>query len=261
MRHRGHPGLTRQQIRLLDRLVHGKGNFVPREVLLVAMNVRDVEVDPKLIDVQVCRIRKHLPAGAIVTLYGDTGEEALKRAAQQVGDDLRTLPGMGAIVMTGARPYQIRVDVDRVKLLQQGLRLPQVADIVQAWMAEVPSGTMRTGGENVGVRTLGAAERADAIRAIPLKATPAGQVVTVGDVAKVSEGFADEQVLRRYNGKPATSLVIFKSADEDAVRIAEMVRGYVAAEHIRSPIEARACFTRGKANGPWRMISLTVGGG
>ena len=165
----------------------------------------------------------------IVTLYGDTGEEALKRAAQQVGDDLRTLPGMGTIVMTGARPYQIRVDVDRVKLLQHGLRLSQVADVVQAWMAEVPSGTMRTGGENVGVRTLGAAERADAIRAIPLKATSAGQVVSVGDVAKVFESFADEQVLRRYNGKPATSLVIFKSSDEDAVRIAEMVRGYVAA--------------------------------
>ena len=166
---------------------------------------------------------------AIVSLYGDSGEEALKRAAQQVGDDLRALPGMGAIVLTGARPYQIRVDVDRAALARQGLRLSQVADVVQAWMTEVPSGTMRTGGANVGVRTLGASERADAIRAIPLKATASGQVLAVGDVATVREGFADEQVVRRYNGKPATSLVIFKSADEDAVRIAEMVRGYVAA--------------------------------
>lgn len=34
---------------------------------------------------------------------------------------------------------------------------------------------------------------------------------------------------------------------------------YVAAEHMRSPIEARACFAR---RGPaWRMVSLTVGGG
>jgi len=37
-------------------------------------------------------------------------------------------------------------------------------------------------------------------------------------------------------------------------------RGFVAAEHIRSPIEARACFTRGGSVGAWRMISLTVGG-
>jgi hypothetical protein len=41
--------------------------------------------------------------------------------------------------------------------------------------------------------------------------------------------------------------------------------GYMASEHVRSAIEARACFTRsrGKAHnaGPWRMVSFTVGGG
>jgi len=41
--------------------------------------------------------------------------------------------------------------------------------------------------------------------------------------------------------------------------------GYMASEHVRSAIEARACFTRGrgsvKAAGPWRMVSFTVGGG
>ena len=41
--------------------------------------------------------------------------------------------------------------------------------------------------------------------------------------------------------------------------------GYMASEHIRSAIEARACFTRSRGKvpnaGPWRMISLTVGGG
>ena len=35
--------------------------------------------------------------------------------------------------------------------------------------------------------------------------------------------------------------------------------GYVAVEHMRSPIEARACFARRGA--AWRMVSLTVGGG
>jgi hypothetical protein len=41
--------------------------------------------------------------------------------------------------------------------------------------------------------------------------------------------------------------------------------GYMASEHIRSAIEARACFTRSRGKtpnaGPWRMISFTVGGG
>ena len=192
--------------------------------------------------IRVTELKPNFPV-VIVTLFGESGEEALKRSAQRVGDDLRTLPGMGAVVMTGARPYQIRVDVDRAALARHGLRLPQVADVVQAWMAEVPSGTMRTGGANVGVRMLGAAERADAIRAIPLKATTTGQVVSVGDVARVAESFGDEQVLRRFNGKPAVSLVVFKTPEEDAVRIAEMVRGYVAARQ-GIPLEPATVWNR-----------------
>ncbi len=192
--------------------------------------------------VRVTEMKPNFPV-LIVSLFGDSGEEALKRAARQVGDDLRSLEGMGAVLVTGARPYQLRIDVDRAALARHGMRLSQVADVVQAWMAEVPSGTMRTGGTNLGVRTLGAAERADAIRLIPLKATVDGQLVSVGDVAKVIEGFADDQVSRRFNGKPATSLVIFKTSDEDAVRIAEMTRGYVAARQ-GIPLEPGSVWNR-----------------
>lgn len=208
---------------------------------------------------RVTELKPNFPV-IIVTLFGDSGEEALKRSAQRVGDDLRTLPGMGAVIMTGARPYQIRIDVDRAALTRFGLRLPQVADVVQAWMAEVPSGTMRTGGANVSVRMLGAAERADAIREIPLRATTSGQVVTVGDIAKVAQGFADEQVSRRYNGSPAVSLVVFKTPDEDAVRIAEMVRGYIVARQ-GLPLEPGTVWNRltGLAHGSDRGRGYALG--
>ena len=200
------------------------------------------DLPPEAERIRVTELKPNFPC-IIISLYGDVGEESLKRAAQQVGDDLRALKGMGALIMTGARDYQIRVDVNRAALARQGMRLSQLADVVNAWMAEVPSGTMRTGGTNISVRTLGAAERADAIRAIPLKASTSGQVVTVGDVATVVDGFADEQVSRRFNGKPATSLVVFKTTDEDAVRIAEMVRGYVAARQ-GIPLEPGSTWNR-----------------
>ena len=227
------------------------------DIRIAIDSLQDLPADAERI--RVTELKPNFPV-MIVTLFGDAGEEALKRAARQVGDELRTLPGMGTLVLTGARPYEIRVDVDRTALARHGLRLSQVADVVQAWMAEVPSGTMRTGGTNVGVRTLGAAERADAIRAIPLKATSGGQVVAVGDVAKVVESFADEQVVRRYNGKPATSLVIFKGPDEDAVRIAEMVRGYVAARNGEA-LQPASVWNRltGLLNGSDRERGYTLG--
>ncbi|MSR40605.1 MAG: efflux RND transporter permease subunit [Phycisphaerales bacterium] len=223
--------------RITSNLVEGGGGIVVEfddgtdidqsidDVRIAMDGLQDLPVDAER--VRVTEMKPNFPV-IILSVYGDSGEEALKRTAQRVSDDLRSMEGMGAIIMTGARPYQLRVDVDRTALARNGLRLSQVADVIEAWMREMPSGTMRTGGANIGVRTLGVAERAEAIRGIPLKATAQGQVVLVGDVAKVADGFADVQVARRFNGKPATSLVIFKTSDEDAVRIAEMVRGYVA---------------------------------
>lgn len=177
--------------------------------------------------IRVTELRPNFPV-IMVTLFGDASELALKQAARRVADELRSLPGMGSVVLTGTRASEIRIDVDPVAMKRHGLRLSTVNDIVRAWMAEVPGGTMRTAGANVGVRTMGVAERAETIRRIPLVATPDGQSVLLGDIATVTEDFIDQQVQRRFNGKPAASLVVFKKGEEDAVRIAEMVRGYVA---------------------------------
>ncbi len=227
------------------------------DVRIAVDGLQDLPADAER--VRVTEMKPNFPV-ILLSLYGDCGEASLKRAAQSVSDDLRSMQGMGAIVMTGARPYQLRVDVNRAALARDGLRLSQVADVIEAWMRESPSGTMRTGGANIGVRTLGTAERADAIRHIPLRATPTGQLVTVGDVATVSDGFADLQVGRRFNGKPAMSLVIFKTSDEDAVRIAEMVRGYVAGRQ-GIPLEPGSVWNRvtGLLHGSDRSAGYALG--
>lgn len=177
--------------------------------------------------IRVTELQPNFPV-IMVTLFGDSSESALKQAARRVADELRSLPEMGSVVLTGTRDSEIRIDVDPVAMKRHGLKLSAVNDIVKAWMTELPGGTMRTTGANLGVRTVGVAERAETIREIPMKATTEGQVVRLGDIATVTEDFVDEQVSRRFNGKPAASIIVFKKGDEDAVRIAEMVRGYVA---------------------------------
>ncbi|MBL9149236.1 MAG: efflux RND transporter permease subunit [Phycisphaerae bacterium] len=223
--------------RITSNLAEGGGGIVVEfeETVVIDDGLEDVRVAIDTLEdlpdeaerIRVTELQPNFPT-IMVSLSGDIGEEALKRAAQRVKDELRSLPGMGTIVTVGTRGYEIRIDVDQTALQRHGLRLSGVTDVVRAWMTEIPGGTMRTGAANVAVRTSGTAERADAIRDIPLKATSGGQVLRVGDVATVTESFRDEDVVRRFNGKPAVSLIVFKKPDEDAVRIAELVRGYVA---------------------------------
>jgi multidrug efflux pump subunit AcrB len=178
-------------------------------------------------EIRVAEFEPQLPA-IMLTLYGDVDEEILKRSIRQIADDLRTLPGMGDVVISGVREYEVRIDVSQAALLKHGISLPQVSDAVRAWMNDVPGGTARTSTGNVNVRTLGVAEQAEMIRQIVVKATGEGQSLRVGDIATVREDFVDDQVERRFNGKPGVSITVFKTGKQDAIDIAEMVRSYAA---------------------------------
>ncbi len=184
--------------------------------------------------IQVAEIEPTLPA-IMVSLFGEADEASMKTAIRGIRDELRLLPGMGTIQITGVRPYEVRVDLDADVLLAHSISLPQVAEVVRAWMTDVPGGTVRTGTGNVNVRTMGVAERAAAIRDIVVKATPDGQVLRVRDIGRVREGFVDEQIITRFRtptheGRSA-SLTINRVGDQDAVDIAEMVRAYVRARN------------------------------
>ena len=70
------------------------------------------------------------------------------------------------------------------------------------------------------MRTIGVPEQAQAIREIVIKASDDGQALRLGDIASVREFYVDEQIITRFNGQPAVSLTVFKTGDQDAVKIA-----------------------------------------
>ena len=185
--------------------------------------------------IQVSEFQPRLPV-IMVSLYGEADEEALKRAIHDIRDDLNTLPDMGEIVLTGVREYEIRVDVSSAALLEHRLSLPQVSELIGAWMTDVPGGTVRTNVGNINIRTMGVVERAEAIRGIVVRASPDGQVIRVADIATVRESYVDEQFKTRFRTRttsgPSASLTVYKVGDQDAVRIAKMVRAYVRGRQL-----------------------------
>jgi len=113
-------------------------------------------------------------------------------------------------------------------LIEHELSLPIIAERVRQSMLELPSGSVRSSTSNITVRTLGADDHVEDVRSIVIKSTPQGRVLTLGEIADVQATFEDVDFLLRLNGKPAASLTVFKVGNEDAVKIAEMVKAYVA---------------------------------
>ncbi|MBL4700636.1 efflux RND transporter permease subunit [bacterium AH-315-I18] len=178
--------------------------------------------------ITVTEIEPAIPVTRL-SVFGDVDEVILKRLIRQVRDELKTLPGMGQVHYSGVRNDELRVDVNRQKMFSYGLSLPQVAQAISNWMAEVPGGTVRGVQGNVKIRTMGVDEHAGPIGQIVVKSTPKGQTILVSDIAQVHETFADRDLVTRFAGKPSVGLTVLKEGDQDIVIMADMVQAYVAA--------------------------------
>lgn len=176
--------------------------------------------------ITVDKLEPNLPA-IIISLYGDSDERTMKRAIRQMRDDLRTLPGMGQITVGGIRTDEITVEVRPEATLEHRLSLPQIANRVRAAMIETPAGAVRSATANVGIRTPGVDETADTVGRLVVKADDEN-IVHLEDVADVTYGFKDVDIRARLNGKPAVSLTVFQVGEQDAVKMAELVKAYAA---------------------------------
>ncbi len=200
----------------------------------------------------VTKFEPNIPV-IILNLHGDIPERVLKEEIQRIRNDLTRMPGMGTIQLSGARTDEIAVEVRPGALVEHGLSLPRVTDRVRQAMIEVPGGSVRGSGASQSVRTMGADERADAVRDIIVKAGADGAAIRVGDIATVTEGFVDADLFTRFNGRPSVGLTVFKVGDGDAIDMADMVKAYVAGrkgEPIRPTLIERLKMMGGPADGP-----------
>lgn len=181
------------------------------------------DVDNIVVDI----LEPNMPA-IIVALYGSADERTMKNFIIETRDDLLTLPEITDVQPGGYRRDELRVEVSPERAIEHGLSMPVIADRIRAAMIELPGGTVKTDTSTISVRSVGVEEQADTVRDIVIKATGDGGVVRVGDVAEVFDGFVDTDLVTRYQGEPTMTLTIFRVGDQDVIKIAELVKAYIA---------------------------------
>ncbi len=163
---------------------------------------------------------------ARLVLSGPFDESVLKRHAKQIRDDLLAR-GIDRVRFLGARDEEIRVELLPETLRRLDLTLNDVAAAIDQSSRDVPAGDIEGSFERQ-PRALGLARTADDIRKIEVRSTPSGQKLTVGDVARVIDGFDPDDVEAKRLGQPAIELEIQRALTSDALDVADRLETYLA---------------------------------
>src|SRR5690606_22076506 len=77
-----------------------------------------------------------------VSLYGDLDEFARKALAQQIRDELMTLPTVNQVEILGDRAYEISIEVPENVLRKYGLTMSEVSEAVRSASVDLPGGVI-----------------------------------------------------------------------------------------------------------------------
>ena len=170
-----------------------------------------------------------------VAIYGEQPERTLKEVASRVRDDLLASEFISQIRLVGTRDYEISIEVSEESLRRHGLTFDEIRRVVQRSSLNLPGGSIKTPTQDIVVRTAGQRYTGLEFALLPLLTRDDGTVVTLDEVARVSDGFVDAWRIGRFNGTPSVLVSVFRTNEEDSLVISDAVRAYVAEEAPRLP--------------------------
>jgi multidrug efflux pump subunit AcrB len=136
---------------------------------------------------------------------------------------LFTIPGLSSPAPFGGKNRQISVDIDPGALAGKGLSPGDVVSALSASNVIVPAGTARIGDREYNVTMNSSPTMVEQFSALPLRVV-GGVPVRLGDVARVSDSFADQTNIVRVDGRRATYLAILKHSDASTLAVVDAAR-------------------------------------
>ena len=176
--------------------------------------------DPSLDPVMVLSL-----SGEGERFQGVGGLKYLRRVAERsVKRMLEPVDGVAAVKVKGGLLEEIRVEVDEQALRRTGIAISQVTERLAAENVNVAGGNMREGATRYLIRTVNEFKSLDDLRALVI-ASQGGRDIRLRDLATITPGYEDREVITRVDTLDAVQIEVYKEADANIVEMAKLVRG------------------------------------
>ena len=161
---------------------------------------------------------------------GQAGQMLLRQVAEQeIKRTLEAMEGVASVRVRGGLEREVRVEVKEVWLNARGITIDQVIQTLEAENVNVPGGAILEGEHEYLVRTVGELLSVDEIGALAVRRAD-GVRVPLTELAEISEGHRDREVVSLLGGREAVELEVHKTADANIVRLSQEVRERLGSE-------------------------------
>lgn len=154
-------------------------------------------------------------------------------ALLRLKDSINRLPGVGQVVLFGAREYALRVWLDPDRMATLGLTAGDVVGALREQNVQVSGGVlgqppvMGNNAYQLTVNTQGRFTNPEEFASVIVKAGEDGRLTRVGDVARVELGARDYGTNSYLDNKNAVAIAIFQRPGSNALQTADQIKAYM----------------------------------
>ena len=155
-------------------------------------------------------------------------------ADRQIKPRLQTIPGVSGAPIYGERRFSIRVWLSPAELNARGLTPGDVENAIRSRSVEIPAGRIESDRREFSVRYLGEMRTPGEFADLTVSSRD-GQLVKLGDVARVEPGPEDDRSVTRYSEKPAIFIGVVRQSKANVLEVADGVHRELPAVRAALP--------------------------
>jgi HAE1 family hydrophobic/amphiphilic exporter-1 len=152
-----------------------------------------------------------------------THAEISRLAEDQLADRFRAIPGVATVNVNGSLTRELSVLLHAQKLREFGVSVTEVVNALRAQNANAPVGKVRGALEDQSIRLVGRFESPAEFNQMLIKRS-GDNLIHLGQVATVKDGFAEMAGYNERNGRPNVGFSITRTRDASTVTVAKEVR-------------------------------------
>lgn len=169
------------------------------------------------------------PVGGVVTLVvvGNVTPLELRQAAENIERELLTRNGISLVSLSGARDYEISIEISEATLQKFALSIDDVSRAVRAGSLDLAGGSIETKAGEYLLRTNQRRVTGDGFETVVIRNLEDGSQILLGDIATVRDGFTRDALTNTYNGRPAIFVDVSRAEAEDVIQVKAAVDAFM----------------------------------
>lgn len=162
-----------------------------------------------------------------IALSAPRDELQMDRLGQDVIDDLLAIDGVAKTYLQGDRKTEYRIIIKPDVMQRERISVGEIAEAIRNWNLNAPGGDINTESGQKTIRIVGEFSSIENARSLVLRANEQGDVLTLGDVADVTETLEEAATYHDVAGETALSFLVLKSSDADIIQTVNSVKKYL----------------------------------